>query len=93
MYNASQLSLVLFTAFLRPSVQGGLVECLRGLRHIQSRILGEETIRLKHARNLFHGHDWEVFSAGVMRETECCRNNNNQSGFTLLRETTTYYAK
>lgn len=47
-----------------------LVKRLRRLRHIQRRILSKEAIGLKHDADPLHGHDGEVFDAGVMREAK-----------------------
>lgn len=51
-------------------VKSGLVEGLCGLRDIQSRVLSEESIRFQHDANTLHWHDWKVFNARVMSETE-----------------------
>lgn len=52
-------------------VQGRLVEVLRRLRNIHGRVLREEAVRTQHHADAFHGHDGEVFDAGVVGEAEC----------------------
>lgn len=49
-------------------MESRLVEPLRRLRYIQSWILGKEPIRPKHDTDLLHGHDGEVFDAGIVRQ-------------------------
>lgn len=71
-YSSSQLHLapVRASAASRLRMLSRPVEGLRGLRHIQRRVLGEEAIRLEHNTDTLHGHDGEILNAGVMRETE-----------------------
>lgn len=55
----------------RIRVEGRLVEGLRRLRDIHGRVLREEAIWTQHHADAFHGHDGEVFDAGVVGDAEC----------------------
>jgi hypothetical protein len=48
----------------------GLVEQLRGLRDVKSRVLVEESIGLEHDADTLHRHHGEVFNAGIVGKTK-----------------------
>lgn len=52
-------------------MEGRLVEGLRRLRNIHGRVLREEAVGTQHHADAFHGHDGEVFDAGVVSDAEC----------------------
>jgi hypothetical protein len=47
-------------------VKGRLIEKLRRLWDIKSRVLSEESIWLEHDADTLHWHDGEIFNTGVM---------------------------